>query len=389
MLTRTYLTVPHRLAGEQLVDWMKDAGMQADFDNAGNVVGRYEGREPGLPALLVCSHFDTVCNAGQYDGVYGVLAGIACIKELNESNERLPFAIEIIAFGDEEGVRFNVTLIGSRIVAGTFDNKLLSTRDNAGISIADALRAYGKDPLKIAEIARKPSEVLAYIELHIEQGPVLLGENLPVGIVSSIAGASRFAVEVVGTGGHAGTVPMSERRDAATAASEALLFVEQRCSIADDLVGTVGNISVPNGVVNVIPGRAEFCLDVRAGTDAARDDAVADILKHFDDIAERRKVKFVVNRMHDAPSATCSDWLNNQLSKSITRAGVRTRSLLSGAGHDAMSFAALTDIAILFIRCGNCGVSHHPDETMTAADAELAAIVLLDFIRHFEPQPLS
>ncbi|MGI9332915.1 MAG: allantoate amidohydrolase [Gammaproteobacteria bacterium] len=385
-LTRTFLTDEHRAAGQLLKGWMEEAGMRAGFDAIGNVVGRYEGSEPGLPALLVGSHYDTVRNAGKYDGMYGIVAGIACVEALNERAERLPFAIEVIGFADEEGVRFDATLLGSRAVAGTFDAGLLDKRDRNGVCMADALRACGLDPAGIGQAAHRSDEVLAYVEAHIEQGPVLLHEELPVGVVSAIAGATRFDVSVTGLAGHAGTVPMSLRRDAGAAAAEAVLSVERRCAEVDGLVGTVGQLAVPDGATNVVPGRATLSLDVRSGDDSVREAAVRDILAELDTIAARRNVRFDVRKTHDAPAASCAPWLMDQLEAAIARSGFAPRQLLSGAGHDAMALPALTDIAMLFVRCGNGGISHHPDETMTGADAELGAAVLLDFIRHFDWQ---
>lgn len=385
-LTRTYLTAQHRAAGEQLIAWMQAAGMKAGFDPVGNVIGRYEGDKPGLPALLIGSHYDTVRNAGRYDGLYGIVAAIACVQTLQQNQERLPFALEVIGFADEEGVRFNATLLGSRALAGTFDPALLNKTDSAGISMAEALRTYGLDPARVEMAVRQPDQVLAYVETHIEQGPVLLSEDLPVGVVSAIAGATRFQVQVTGLAGHAGTVPMNLRRDAAAAAAEALLYIEQRCQQTDDLIGTVGQLNVPNGATNVIAGTAEFSIDIRSGDDAVREAAVSNILQHFDTIAARRNVSFSVNKTHEAAAAVCAPWLMEQLENAIRRVDIQPRRLLSGAGHDAMALPTLTDIAMLFVRCGNGGISHHPDEIMSAADAEFAANLLLDFIRQFQSE---
>lgn len=385
-LTRTYLTPQHKAAGEQIKTWMVAAGMQADFDAVCNVVGRYEGHQPDLPALLLGSHFDTVRNAGKYDGALGIITAIDCVQTLHQNNERLPFAIEVIAFGDEEGVRFDATLLGSQAIAGTFDTDLLNRADSAGVTMQEAIHEYGVNPTKIASLARKSSDVLAFVELHIEQGPVLEAEDLPVGIVTAIAGASRFKVNVIGQAGHAGTVPMSLRRDAATAAAEAILFVEDYCRQADSLVGTVGQLQVVDGAINVIPGCVEFSLDIRAADDAQRSAAVAAILAQFDTIGKRRQVRFESIKNHDAAAASCASWLMQQLEAAIIRAELPPRRLLSGAGHDAMAIAALTDIAMLFVRCGNGGISHNPAETMTAEDADISTAVLLDFIRHFQPK---
>ena len=385
-LTRTYLTAQQRAAGKQLIAWMQEAGMQAGFDPVGNVVGRYEGQQANAPALLIGSHFDTVRNAGKYDGGLGIISAISCIKTLHDAGESLPFAIEVLAFADEEGVRFGATLLGSRAIAGSFDFTLLDNADNAGITMAEAIREYGLDPANIASAARTPGQALAYIEVHIEQGPVLLSEALPVGIVTAIAGASRFQIIVQGQAGHAGTVPMSLRHDAATAAAEALLFIEQRCQQdqTNGLVGTVGQLQIPNGATNVIPGNAEFTIDIRAGDDTLRTTAVNDVIVELHAIGERRGVEFKITKTHDASACSCAPWLTAQLESAVSSQGISPRFLPSGAGHDAMAMAKLTDVAMLFVRCGNGGISHHPDEIMTVEDAEISTAVLLDFIRGFE-----
>ena len=385
-LTRTFLTPPHKAAALLLQNWMEDAGMQAGFDPIGNMAGRYAGQSENAPALLIGSHYDTVRNAGKYDGMYGIVAGIAAVKALHQNNERLPFAIEVIGFADEEGVRFGSTLLGSRALAGTFDLSLLDKTDKDGIPMRQALRDYGLDPSRIGMAAHEPQNILAYLEAHIEQGPVLLSENLPLGIVTAIAGASRFQVKVSGLAGHAGTMPMNLRHDAAAAAAEALLFIEKRCQNAEELVGTVGQLNVPNGATNVIPGSAEFSIDIRSGDDAVRQRAVNDVLAECEAIAQRRNVSFEISKTHDAPAVACGPGLMQQFESALKRAGINPRYLPSGAGHDAMAFAGFCDVAMLFVRCGNGGISHHPDEQLNAEDAALGAAVLLDFIRHFQPQ---
>ena len=388
-LTRVYLSTEEKAAGELLIGWMADAGMAAGFDAVGNVLGRYEGREPGLPALLTGSHYDTVRNAGRYDGMLGVVSAISCIKALNDAGERLPFAIEVIGFADEEGVRFQSTLLGSRGVAGTLDDRILAKQDADGTTMAEAMTAFGLDPARIGDAAHRAEDMLAYVELHIEQGPILLQEDLPVGIVTSIAGATRFAVTVTGLAGHAGTVPMGGRHDAAAAAAEMLLAIEERCSGIDALVGTVGQLTVPEGATNVIPGAATFSIDIRAGDDAVREAAVADVEAALAAIAKRRDVALDMARTHEAKSAVCAPWLMDQIRDAVAAAAVEPRYLMSGAGHDAMAFVDLTDIAMLFVRCGNGGISHHPDETMTEADADLSTAILLDIFRRFTPKPDS
>jgi allantoate deiminase len=384
-LTRSFLTPEHKRAGEMVIGWMRAAGMSAGFDAIGNVAGRYEARTPGAPALLLGSHLDTVRDAGRYDGILGVLSAIACVEELNRRGERLDFALEVFGFGDEEGVRFQSTLLGSRAVAGRFDKALLERRDAGGVSLREALLAFGLEPERIATAARRPQQALAYVELHIEQGPVLETEGLPLGVVTSIAGASRYAVTLTGEAGHAGTVPMGLRRDALAAAAEAVLLVERRCAGAPGLVGTVGRIAAQPGAINVIPGRAEFTLDIRAAEDEERRRAAEDILSGIEDICRRRGVTLERAQTHDNAAAACAPWLMAQLDRAVAARGIPIRHLPSGAGHDAMVMTAIAEIGMLFVRCGR-GISHNPAEMITAADAELGAVVLLDFICHFTPE---
>ncbi|WP_019142871.1 allantoate amidohydrolase [Noviherbaspirillum massiliense] len=382
-LTRTYLTNAHHGAAATLTAWMQEAGMIVRRDAAGNVIGRYEGLTPDAPALLTGSHFDTVRNAGKYDGNLGILLPIACIRDWHRQGKRFPFAIEVIGFAEEEGVRFKATLLGSRAIAGTFDNTVLDKRDDQGKTMREVMREAGFDPAGLPQAAHKPENVLAFMEVHIEQGPVLLDENLPVGVVTAISGASRFLVTATGLAGHAGTVPMGLRRDAAMTAAEIGLYIEKRCSGIPGLVGTVGQFDVPNGAANVVPGKAVFTIDVRAETDNVRLAAVRDVLAEMQNIAARRKVALDINPTHEAKSVPCAPWLQEQLGKAIGSFGLPVRHLPSGAGHDAMAIASITDVAMLFVRCGNGGISHHPDETMTAEDAQIAANVFSRFVEHF------
>ncbi len=383
-LTRSYLTPEQKKAHALVADWMREAGMTARLDAAGNVVGRYDGAQPGLPCLMLGSHLDTVRDAGKYDGMLGVITAIACVEELAKCDERLGFAIEVIGFADEEGVRFGATLLGSRAVAGAFPRELFDLKDAAGISLAAALRAFGLDPARVADAARRPEDVLAFVELHIEQGPVLEAQGLPVGVVTAIAGATRLAVEIAGAAGHAGTVPMGARRDALAAAAECILAVERRCN-AEGLVGTVGRIEALPGAVNVIPGAARFTVDVRAPEDERRRAAVADIGDAMRAIAARRGVAAEIRMLHDAAAARCAPWLMDQLGRAAQAEGWPDFRLMSGAGHDGMAMAAVADIGMLFVRCAG-GISHNPAEAITAADAEAGARVLLRFVRAFEPK---
>src|SRR5712692_6775772 len=289
-LTCTYLTPAHRSVAAQLRAWMRAAGMTAEIDATGNVVGRYAADDPAAKALIIASHYDTVRNAGRYDGRLGVLAGLVLVEELQRAGRKLPFHLDVIGFSEEEGVRFSTAYIGSSAVAGKFEMTMVERRDAQGHRMADVMREAGLDPQAISALARRPQDLIGYLEVHIEQGPVLLEENLPVGIVTSIAGAVRHRVTVTGTAGHAGTVPMPLRRDAATAAAELVLYVERRCAAEPTLVGTVGQLAVPNGAINIIPGCCELTLDIRAGEDAVRDAAVADVLAQMTQIGQRRGV---------------------------------------------------------------------------------------------------
>ncbi|MCX7220737.1 MAG: 2-oxo-4-hydroxy-4-carboxy-5-ureidoimidazoline decarboxylase, partial [Burkholderiales bacterium] len=253
-LTCAYMTAAHQKTAAQLALWMREAGMQVTIDAVGNVVGRYLSEVANAKTLMTGSHYDTVCNGGKYDGREGILLPIAIVKHLHERGEKLPFHFEIIGFAEEEGVRFKSTFLGSNAIIGQFDLALLDKCDADGVTMREALTAAGHDVTTIPAIARNPADILGFIEVHIEQGPVLLGRDLPVGIVTSIAGSCRYLVELTGVASHAGTTPMNMRKDAAAAAAEIILYVEERCARAASLVGTVGQLQVPNGSVNVIPG---------------------------------------------------------------------------------------------------------------------------------------
>ena len=382
-LTCAFMSPAHRQTAAQLAQWMQDAGMQVHVDAVGNVVGRYLSQDADAKTLLTGSHYDTVRNGGKYDGREGILLPIAVVRHLHLRGERLPFNLEVIAFSDEEGVRFNSTFLGSSAVAGLFDMALLEQVDADGVSMRGALEEAGHDVGAIAGIARDPAQLLGFVEVHIEQGPVLLTRGLPVGIVTSIAGSCRYQVDLRGTASHAGTTPMTMRRDAAVAAAEIILAVERRCRQGESLVGTVGQLQVPNGSINVIPGACLFSLDIRAAKDSVRDAAVGDLLRQIDAICAARAIDVSVREIMKVPAAPCAAWLMAQLGAASRRAGMPILELPSGAGHDAMLLARITDVAMLFTRCGNGGISHNPLETMTADDAQLSAQIFLDFLRNF------
>lgn len=384
-LTRRYLSAAHKQAAAQVKLWMEEAGMAASIDAVGNVVGRYEAEKPGRPALLIGSHIDTVRDAGWYDGNLGVIGAIACVGEFARARRRLPFAIEVIAFGDEEGNRFPTTLTGSRAVAGDFDPASLEGTDEDGISLAEALRDYGGDPAQAHRLGRAPEAIHAYVELHIEQGPVLEAHSLPMGVVTAINGASRFAVHVGGMAGHAGTVPMTLRRDALAGAAEMIVAVEEVGRGAAGLVATVGQIEAGPGAVNVVPGEARFTIDVRAPEDALRQQAARNICGRLEDVAKRRGLELEIEQTHDSDAAVCAPWIMDQIEAAVVRQGVPPFRLPSGAGHDAMAFPRLCPIGMLFMRCEG-GISHHPAENVTTEDTDISVRTLLDFIERFEPR---
>jgi allantoate deiminase len=380
-LTRLYLSPSHRRAADELSGWMRDAGMDVRMDALGTVIGRYAGSANNDRSLLVGSHIDTVRNAGKYDGALGVLAALTAVEALAREGGRLPVAIDVVAFGDEEGIRFPSTLRGSRGLAGTLDPAAIDERDAAGISVREALAAFGCDPAKNAAYPR--TAPLAFIEVHIEQGPVLERAGRPVGIVTAINGARRLSVAVQGQAGHAGTSPMTMRRDSLTAAAEMILAVERISKESRDVVATVGVIEALPGAVNVIPGETHFSIDARAPVDTARDTAVDGIERAIEGIATRRGLKVSIETTHRAPATTCDPHLIAALDASARAAGHKPLHLPSGAGHDAMAMAALCPVAMLFVRCAG-GISHHPAEAITLEDADAAVRVLLHFLRAYK-----
>jgi allantoate deiminase len=378
-LTRLYLSPAHRRAVAMVSAWMREAGMTVRLDAAANVVGRYEARGGAERTLLLGSHIDTVRNAGRFDGNLGVVTAIEVVRAANESAKRFPFAIEVIAFGDEEGVRFASTLGGSRALAGTFEAKTLDEVDASGVSRRQALLAFGCDPSRLGDEARSPDKIVGYVEVHIEQGPVLEGEGLAVGVVTAIDGVTRATIEVDGVAGHAGAVPMSLRNDALAAAAEMLLAIEGRARSRPNLVATVGKIEVPGAAANTIPGHVRFSLDLRSPSDQERLNALRDIRDADAAIAQRRGVTARFSVGHEAPAATCDRRLSDRLAAAVETCGVAVRRLPSGAGHDAMAFDCIIPFAMLFVRCRG-GVSHSPAEFASPDDIDVATRVLATFL---------
>jgi allantoate deiminase/N-carbamoyl-L-amino-acid hydrolase len=384
-LTCAYLTEAHRATAQRIRDWMLAAGLQVHIDAVGNVVGRLPGAS--VRTLITGSHYDTVTNAGKYDGRLGILLPIVVAAQLQREGRALPYTLEIIAFAEEEGVRFKSTFLGSSALAGRFDTNVLESKDADGTTMRAAMLAAGLNPDGIAALARRREDILSFVEVHIEQGPVLLSENTSVGVVTSIAGSVRALVSIEGLAGHAGTVPMNLRRDAAVAAAEIVLAVERNCSGVPGLVGTVGKLAVPNGAINVIPGACELSIDIRAPEDEIRDRAYAAVIRECEVIAQRRNVQIDVRKVLEIGSVPCADHLQQRWSENIRRVTCleNPRYLASGAGHDAMMMVNLADVGMLFVRCGNGGISHHPAESLTEADADVAARVFADFTMHFSP----
>jgi allantoate deiminase len=383
-LTRLYLSPAHRRAIDLVSYWMRDAGMSVRLDPLASVVGRYEGRDGAAKTLLIGSHIDSVRNAGRFDGPLGVVIAIEVVKAAFRAGKRYPFAIEVVAFGDEEGVRFATTLGGSRALAGTFDEKALDELDESTISRREALTAFGCDPSRAAAETRSPDRTLGYVEVHIEQGPVLEKEDLPLGVVTTIDGVTRATVDVEGIAGHAGTVPMPMRRDALTAAAEMLLSIEERARRQPNLVATVGKLEVLRSAPNTIPGRVRFTLDIRSPIDAERLKAVEDIKATIAAVAARRGVIQRLTLGHQAPAAHCDEKLSDLLAAAAESCGMAAPRMPSGAGHDAMAFDKIIPFAMLFVRCRG-GVSHNPDEFAAPADIDSAARVLSTFLDRIVP----
>jgi allantoate deiminase len=357
--------------------WMEDAGMSVRRDAIRNLVGRYEGEGEGT--LLLGSHLDTVRDAGKYDGQLGVLAAIACVQQLHNRGERLPFSVEIPCFADEEGLRFGTTFLGSSVYAGAFDRKRLKLEDHAGTNLWDAVRDFGGEPESLDKDGRDSGDLLGYCELHIEQGPVLEQEDLPVGVVTGIQGQSRIRVNFTGEAGHAGTVPMSTRRDALCAAAEFVLEVETACKVQPGAVATVGEISALPGAVNVIPGEAELSVDLRHADDAVRE-SLRDHFEHrAGEIARSRGCDFGWQVRQETPAVPSDQELTGLLGKAVEESGVTARSLPSGAGHDAAQMSPITPITMLFVRCKE-GISHNPAESVEKSDVGVAIDVLSRFI---------
>ena len=380
-LFRPYLGPAHLNAVEQVAAGMGEAGMTTRIDGAGNLIGRYGN---GAKTLIIGSHIDSVRDAGNYDGPLGVMLGVAVCAALHAAKRTLPFAIEVYAFGDEEGSRFPAPMLCSRAVAGALTLGALEVVDAQGVGLAQALELNGLDMKRFMDARRDPAELLGYIEAHIEQGPVLEAEDLALGVVTAIAAQIRYAARVIGVAGHAGTNAMALRKDALAGAAEMMLAIERIAGAgSSDLVGTVGRIAAGPGAPNVVPGDVAFTIDLRAGTLETLHPAEAEVVAELHAIAKRRGLGLTLDKTHELPPSPCDPALRAMMSRALEAVGVPARDIVSGAGHDAMVFSTITPSAMLFIRCKG-GISHNPLESVEPADADLALRALLNLVDQLE-----
>jgi N-carbamoyl-L-amino-acid hydrolase len=385
-LTVTYLTEAHLACSADLQNTMKRAGFDEVFvDAVGNVVGRYHPAAKGAQYLLTGSHYDTVRNGGKHDGRLGIFVPIACVQKLAQEKKRLPFGLEVVGFSEEEGQRYKATFLGAGALVGQFNFDWLNQLDVDGISMREAMSRAGLNEKDISKIKRNPTDYLGFVEVHIEQGPVLNELNLPLGVVSSINGSVRYVCDMIGVASHAGTTPMNRRRDAANAVAELALFMEQRAAADGDSVATIGQLQVPNGSINVVPGRCLFSMDMRAPTDPQRDALERDVLHALDEICARRGLvckREVTLRAAAAPSDKA--W-QQRWESALHALGVPLHIMPSGAGHDAMKLHEVMPQAMLFVRGENSGISHNPLESTTSDDMQLC----IDAFAHLLAQTAS
>ncbi|PWI32370.1 allantoate amidohydrolase [Vibrio albus] len=375
MVTRAYLTDEHKAAHHQLGAWMEEAGLQTWQDEVGNQWGRLLSSNPTEGTVIIGSHSDTVVNAGKYDGTLGVIMAIEALSNLKLNNIELPFHVDVVAFADEEGTRFNTTLLGSCGVAGTWNPDWLDIKDASGISIGQAMKAFGLDINAIPEASRAGDKTKAYLEVHIEQGPVLESCGLPVGVVTGIAGAKRFIVDVSGMAGHAGTVPLELRNDALCAAAEMITTIEAYAK-AQGIVATVGKCDIKGGAVNVIPGKVQFSIDIRSQNQELLENSCTQLLMRLQSIAQKRQVTAEAEKIYEASAVTCDSKLQSlwsSVTEDVTRKPVHL--LPSGAGHDAMMMATIAPMSMLFLRCEK-GISHNPLEDVLTEDVAVGLTCL-------------
>ena len=383
-LTVTYLTDAHRACAQRISHWMRDCGFdEVEVDAVGNVVGRYLSDKPDAKTLMTGSHYDTVRNGGKYDGRLGIFVPMACVRELHRQGKRLPFHFEVIGFAEEEGQRYKATFLGSGALIGDFKPAWLDQKDADGITMRAAMQHAGLCVDDIPKLQRDPARYHGFVEVHIEQGPVLNELNLPLGIVTSINGSVRYIAEIFGMASHAGTTPMDRRRDAATATAELALFVEKRAAQDGDSVGTIGMLEVPNGSINVVPGQCRFSLDLRAPTNAQRDALAQDVLAELQAICERRFLRYTLEETMRAAAAPSAPAWQQRWERAVDALGLQRYAMPSGAGHDAMKLHEVMPQAMLFVRGQNSGISHNPLESTTSDDMQLAVEAFQHLLNNF------
>ena len=385
-LTVTYLTDAHRACAQSIVNNMRDCGFdEVSIDAVGNVVGIYRAATPKAKTLMTGSHYDTVRNGGKYDGRLGIFTPMACVRELQRQGKRLPFHFEVVAFAEEEGQRYKATFLSSGALIGDFKPEWLEQKDAEGITMRQAMQHAGLNVDDIPKLQRQPADYLGFVEVHIEQGPVLNELDMPLGIVTSINGSIRMQCEIIGTASHAGTTPMDRRADAATALAELALYVEQRALTDGDSVATIGMLQVPNGSVNVVPGRCLFSLDMRAPVNAQRDALAADILAALQRICERRGLRYTAEESMRAAAAPSAPAWQARWEAAVSSLGLPLHRMPSGAGHDAMKLHEIMPQAMLFVRGQNSGISHNPLESSTNDDMQLAFEAFMHLLTHLDP----
>ncbi|WP_163576298.1 allantoate amidohydrolase [Halomonas faecis] len=385
-VTRLFCSDEHRAVLELIADWMRQAGLSPELDASGNLVGRDARAARGERTLILGSHQDTVTEGGKYDGMLGVALPLQALQALKEAGTELPYGVEVVAFGDEEGTRFQSTLIGSRALAGTFDPASLEARDAEGVTLGEALEAFGGNPQAIPQAARRPESVFGFVEVHIEQGPVLEQRDQAVGIVTALTGIERHRLSLRGKAGHAGTTPMAGRRDALVGAAEMVVEADRALNATPDLVGVVGKLDVRPNAVNVIPAEVNFTLELRSPSADVREKGRREILEACQRIARTRGLELSSEPTYDAEAVACAEWLIEALEGACRACDEPIQRLFSGAGHDGLAMHDLTDIGMLFVRCKE-GLSHHPDEAISEEDAGRATRVLMRFLSDLGSAP--
>ncbi|ATX67988.1 allantoate deiminase [Roseinatronobacter bogoriensis subsp. barguzinensis] len=380
-VTRLPFTPEHRKALVVLTELMEQAGLRVSLDAAGTLIGRLDGPE-GAPVLLMGSHQDSVREGGAYDGIMGVVLPVLALQKLRGQGATLPFAVEVLAFADEEGVRFPTALMGPRVLAGQFDMAALDMVDREGVSLRAAMQEFGLEPAALPDLGRDPAQILGWIEAHLEQGPVLENAAAPLGIVTAICGIERHSVTLTGKAAHAGTMPMALRRDALAGAAELVLAVESLAHGTEGLMSNVGTLQVRPGAVNAVPGEVTLTVELRAPSDGLREGAGASLARLAREIAKRRGLELAIERTYAQPATPCADQIIARLSQAARELGMQVPHLPSGATHDTSAIADLCPVGMLFLRCRE-GISHHPDEFVDTDAMSLAIDTLGQVIRGY------